>query len=314
MSDNPIKIEIKTPGEAIDKKTAELIEKAFGPAIEESGSIMGDLVGFVGDTVRSWRYLNRIRITKEVQRKLEAEGISPDQIRALPMREIPPVIEAISDVEEKELSELWSGLITSALTPGCEHTADRSFTSMLTQLTEADAIVFSSMIISSQLTSNINKLNLETAPKFEELKKLDKSEITEFTNNYRIKLLNRIEPSVAWLNDHMGTLEKKDYISAAENLERLGLIDYKEVRHSLSELPSPYNGRRNQDLARTVNQIVSSLSVKQQVANELKKSPIISERGKLPNFNIEPTNWGIRFASACKISAPTHILKTLENL
>lgn len=110
----PVSVSINIPGKHLDKTASELLMLALGPSLTEIGAFPGDSFGIVRDPVSAFREKNQKRISSRSLAKMEASGVDPENARQLPMREAIAIVQGISDVDQPELSELWSGLIASA--------------------------------------------------------------------------------------------------------------------------------------------------------------------------------------------------------
>lgn len=75
----------------------------------ESFKAAGDLAA---DQVRFWQWKNRLRIATLAKKRMESEGIA---VRVVPPGFLLPLLEAVGNVEEPELQELWSRLLASAV-------------------------------------------------------------------------------------------------------------------------------------------------------------------------------------------------------
>lgn len=99
-----------------------------------------ELSGFLADKVNFWRYKNRINTILKAKKFLEDKGIDP--IKALPDTVI-PLIEASGDTEDETLSDMFSGLLASSLTPDTYETVHPSYAKVLSQLAPLDARILS---------------------------------------------------------------------------------------------------------------------------------------------------------------------------
>ncbi len=102
MSDPGVEIAGKAIEEAAEL-AREFLGKVANPALEESGSLMGD-------TVKFWRFKNQVNILLKAKAFLEAKGIEP---KAILPRTLAPLLEASSLETEPTLQDMWANLLAS---------------------------------------------------------------------------------------------------------------------------------------------------------------------------------------------------------
>jgi len=94
------------------------------------------------DNVSSWRFKNQVRMVEKAREYLESKGIDGIQIanKILP-DSVVPLIEARGDTSDPTLSDLFAGLLASAVDPDTAETTHPSFARILSQLAPLDATI-----------------------------------------------------------------------------------------------------------------------------------------------------------------------------
>jgi len=120
---------------ALKKPAGEFLTKVFGPAADELGLM-------VRDRVAAHRHANLIKIVGKAKRHLDKAGVSP---KVLPLSIIHPMLHAASLEDNEELQDRWAALLANAADPRQLVQVLPSFSSILQQLTPADAKLFSTI-------------------------------------------------------------------------------------------------------------------------------------------------------------------------
>lgn len=308
MSDSPLKVEVAVPGEALDEAAAELMAKAFGAPATELGSLTGDLVGILGDQVRAWRHLNRVRIAKAVRARLESQNIAPEDIRALPMREVSGTLQSISEVDQPTIASLWAGLIAAAVNPESDVSIDRSLKSTIDMISERDAIIFSAMTNAKIIENGIKQYLKENFPTAQEYAAMGSEKAAKVSNDNNTKAQNRFRPIFSWINEQIEIAEGYGAISeGVSNLHRLGLIEYGPVEYIDEDLIARrVRGRMDSraDPIGLIKQVVNEIDLPSQRRKHWERYAIQKGKDRLPIFNIRATKFGRKLAEACMIYPP----------
>ncbi|WCR09584.1 DUF4393 domain-containing protein [Paracoccus stylophorae] len=311
MTENPIKVNVNIPGGAIDKATADLMLKAFGGSAEEAGGLVGDVIGVLRDQVSAFRFNNRRRIANRTRARLIEQGISTEDALPLPNREIGPVLEGISDVDQPALSDLWSGLIASALNPNTNLTADRSFTGTINLLSEVDALVFTLLINSKKMLSLVEEYAPKTSPSIQSFDDRWHEKTATVSNEGRKKLFDRIQPACLYFNNALDQISPEQLSASLDNLIRLGVVTYGPDKATASRLAAFSTSISRERPEHIIGRILEELQKPGKLRDRWKEYPIERATGRLPKFNIHATDWGERLAAACMIELPKEIQDTI---
>lgn len=104
-----------------------LLKEFLGPSAQELGEMFGD-------TMRSYRTRNAIRVAEKTRQMLDEAGLPTN---AVPGRLLLPILENSSAEDDDELQKRWAGLLASASEQG--DALSPSFSETLKQLTPAEA-------------------------------------------------------------------------------------------------------------------------------------------------------------------------------
>ena len=107
-----------------------LLEKLCGPAVEEIGLLLQD-------RVRVYRLKNQLRMLGKVQAMLK-DG---DEIHAVPLRTLLPLLEGASLEDNDELSNKWAGLLASAASSGDMSLTHPGFPRILSEMSPQEALI-----------------------------------------------------------------------------------------------------------------------------------------------------------------------------
>jgi hypothetical protein len=119
-------------------------EKALESAASEAKSFLHavlveparELGGLLKDQVSAKRYSNLVKIAVSSKRKLEAAGLSPQEV---PLKIIHPLLEQASLEEEPSLQDRWANLLANAAAGRTDSGVRQSFAKALAELTATDA-------------------------------------------------------------------------------------------------------------------------------------------------------------------------------
>lgn len=100
----------KAIGKGIDAGSGlgKFFEKVFGPALEQLGGIAGDRVAF-------WRLLQARKLASRYDAVVKDRQIPEAELKALPLSQSVPLLEAASMEDSDEVQELWANLLASAM-------------------------------------------------------------------------------------------------------------------------------------------------------------------------------------------------------
>lgn len=123
---------------------AKAMEEAAKAAKQYLDIIVCDPLAEIGllikDNISYWRFKNQLRIVEKTQALLAKKGIKPQQIANSVLPEsIVPLLEAGGDTSDPMLSDMFAGLLTSAISPESAATTHPSFARILNQLSPMDA-------------------------------------------------------------------------------------------------------------------------------------------------------------------------------
>lgn len=320
MSKELVKIEVPVPGGEIDKAAAEVLTRALGAPAEEAGGAFGDLVGMVRDRISAWRHVNRLRIAKHTVQKIKEEGLEPGDLSALPLREVPAVLEAISDIDQDELSELWAGLLADAMSPKNDRSADKHLVAVLKSMTEEDALLFSAFVMTSELKKAMSRRGQQASRKIFQHKDDGEEELKRLADEMTKESGELIRAPLDYIHSKLVPLMPGDrYRISVENLIELGLVEYgdstslKSRKIQIPSVPMRHNG----DLGSLVKSLVEAMELPEKNIERWKKFPVEAPRGLIPAFALVLTPKGKRLVEACQIKLPSEllapILATLED-
>ena len=125
----------KIAGKAIDASSAlgKWLDRIFGNLVENG-------VGLASDRLRYYRLDQLNRIHEKFETKWKARGLG--QAEPLSTGVAIKVIDEASLAEDDSLQELWANLLVNGMNPEFEGSIERSYVSILAELTPCDAVVF----------------------------------------------------------------------------------------------------------------------------------------------------------------------------
>ncbi|MCW8843342.1 MAG: DUF4393 domain-containing protein [Rhodobacteraceae bacterium] len=128
-------------GKETDAALAEIVRGALGKPTSAVGDLVESGVGILHDHVRIFRMANTADGVLKVKRKLEAKGINAHDAQRISEGNFYELLDGMSRTDDAGLQDMWSQLIAEAMDPKTSTKADRSFTSVLNQMTPMDAKV-----------------------------------------------------------------------------------------------------------------------------------------------------------------------------
>jgi hypothetical protein len=131
--DNDQKELLKVGAETAMKPFADLISKLFGGLAEQVG-------GMMTDAAAARRYVRRIKLFGNVQKKIEESGFDP---KAIPDKIWTPLLQAALLEDDETLQDMWANLLANAADPGQSAAVLPSFPLILRELTPRDAVLLS---------------------------------------------------------------------------------------------------------------------------------------------------------------------------
>jgi len=125
----------KTVGKAIDTSSrfGQWLDRIFGDLVENG-------VGLASDRLKYYRLDQLNKIHEKFEAKWKARCL--DQTRPLPTGVAIKVLEEATVEENDDLQELWANLLVNAMNPEFEGTLERSYVSILAELSVMDTLLF----------------------------------------------------------------------------------------------------------------------------------------------------------------------------
>lgn len=288
-------------------------ERLFGPAANEAGGIGGNLIGgLIGDRISAWRQENRIRIAFKAKKRLHDDGIHLDDTKPLPIRDWPQIVEAMNNVDQEALSDMWAGLIARAMRPDRSGLDTSRFSRTISSLTEDDALLFSVLVMSEQLIQFVTSRRSRAMSTVLHLMKVSKQAADEFGESENRWFETHVTPIANSLNDTLAMIDGEEKLElAVDSLIRLGLAEFLEQpkqRHIPAvNLDAADLLRRGIDPSRELQSALTTIASAAQAVQLVQrpKNTVFSDRGGIPNFLIRATGWGNRVADTCGIGLTT---------
>ena len=261
MVDDPKKLAVKVPGEAIDKATGDFIERVAGRAgdgLLDTGANV--FQGVFGDRLREWRVRRLVKGASRTLEILKNENVDPSKIDALPESKIYSIFEGMSLEEESPVSEMWSNLLASAVKEDrCEV---KQFSSTLKALEPCDARVLQFLASCERAhfraNETLQRKNRETDDEIQKRKGTFEdsvlSQVERLEHSIDAKR-SKIDREVA-----LGALDRAEGDIQIRNFQRteFGKIEYE--RNKLQNSLSDYRRKQN-DTNRTTVEADASVEV-----------------------------------------------------
>ena len=117
--------------DALMKPASDVLLKLLGPAAQETGQMLGDIV-------RVYRLGRSVKLLNKVKRLAEEAGFEP---RAVPVRLLLPILEVASLEQDEDLHTMWANLLANAANPSTDPdlTGWPAFLEVLKQLSPYEA-------------------------------------------------------------------------------------------------------------------------------------------------------------------------------
>jgi len=288
------------------KVAEQLCERLFGPAAQETGGIGGNLIGgLIGDRISAWRQENRIRIAYKVRKRLHDEGIHLDDTKPLPVRDWPQIVEAMNNVDQEALSDIWAGLIARAMSPDRSGMDTSRFSRTVSSLTEDDALLFSVLVMTEQLDQLVAPRRNRIISTVSNLMKVSKEAADEFGESEKRWIDAHVTPITNSLNDTLAKIDGAELLElAVDSLIRLGLVELPE-QPARRHIPAVnFDGSdlfaRGIDPSRQLQSALATIASAAQPVQRPRRT-VVRNPGGLPHFLVRTTGWGNRFADTCGI-------------
>lgn len=108
------------------------------PAMETS-SLLGDVIGAVGDRVKVYRAERRVMILHDAHERLAARGLTLDQTKPMLEGQVYDLIDGMGSAHTPELADMWAGLMANAMDPNSPIAADQNYARIIQSLSTNDA-------------------------------------------------------------------------------------------------------------------------------------------------------------------------------
>lgn len=291
-------------GKEINAALGDVIRGLLKKPADEAGNLLAAGIGILGDRVKRKRELNAQLGMDEVRKKLDADGIDIKDITPPKEEELHLLLNGMSLSDDENVRDMWAGLFAKALEPNSDVTAERPFISVLESLSPMDAKVIDLLAFIQRTENELKAQAKQFTPKdFANITAEEKEEIDKLKHKNSILQKTAIT-SIKEKADEYGLVEI-EISSWADNLMRQGLIErtpIKHLGHSSSFAPSI---RNDEDMLRAFANLHKQLKEMEQVTVRKASPPerLFSQHmfGPQLNFEVQLTEFGKRFSSACGI-------------
>lgn len=125
---------LEAAGKGIDlaRDAGQFLDKIFGEPAREVG-------GLLSDQIRFWRAMRMLNLKQKFEDELGRRGLTYEDIRALPLGQSVPLIEAASMEDSDAVQDLWAGLLASASDPHSGITMKKVYTALLKEIGPCEA-------------------------------------------------------------------------------------------------------------------------------------------------------------------------------
>ncbi len=113
-----------------------------------------DLGGVLSDQVKSWRFMNQIKLLEKTKKICEENNIP---LKAVKLKFLVPLLENSSLEEDKNMQTRWAALLASAIKQTDE--INPSFIDILKQLTSKEATVLDKLYVESSQKASLRERN-----------------------------------------------------------------------------------------------------------------------------------------------------------
>ena len=265
---------------------------------EISGTVSEVWRGFIGDRIQEWRVRNLIEGCAETAKILKKKGVDLSNTRALPNGEIYALFDGMSKADQPGLSELWAGLLASAMDPAASVEANTSYTNVLNLMAPNDAVLMQFIAEYEK-----NEIQLEVA---REKSRIDKNKI-EFS---KLKQESMNEICESWIALRLTEDASK---AATGNLRRLGLVEKRSEWRSVFR-PTAANlgdGYTLKGVVDSISEVISRLQSEisegrsenfEQLAPKVRKFGLFGDENQYSlEMNLQFTSFGKKLAIACDL-------------
>lgn len=180
----------------------------------------------IKDKISYWRFENQVNTILKAREFLEKKGVQPEAIKTNLLPEtIIPLIDAAGESSDDTLSDMFAGLLASAINPDTQDTVHPAYSKVLSQLSSVDATILielyntisSATIDSSNPPKNYNprkplhrQLGLQADSADDSSEQIDPKVQLSFQNIKRLGICD----------------EGSDFLSRANQLSRLCFTDF----------------------------------------------------------------------------------------
>ncbi|WP_148207524.1 DUF4393 domain-containing protein [Paramagnetospirillum magneticum] len=130
----PSTANLQSPPRGLSAAAAELIIKAFAPASENIGGLLGDLTAH-------FKARNLDKLARYWRGELEKREVSPEALAALPFATAHRVFDDASKEDDDDVLKLWASLLVGAMTRGADIQAHKMLCGILKDLEGPDAVL-----------------------------------------------------------------------------------------------------------------------------------------------------------------------------
>lgn len=144
--DGNMKLEKEIVNQSL-KAAKGFLSKLISPALEESGGIIQDTIGY-------WRLKNIINISLKAKKFLEDKGIEPSKVMP---KTLVSILENGSLEEDDNMQNRWAALLANAADPNKRYSLESSFTEILKEISPLEVEILDKMFYEANQNTNSNK-------------------------------------------------------------------------------------------------------------------------------------------------------------
>lgn len=288
-------------GKEIDAALGDVIRGLLKRPSEALGDIVADGIGILGDRVKRKRELNAKLGMEEVRKRLDADGVDLKDITPPKEEELHLLMNGMSLAGDESVRDLWAGLFAKVLEPNSKITAERPFISVLESLSPVDAKVIDLLTFIERTDSELRNKVKRFVPKDFKNITPEEDEQARKIQKENTELQEQAISSILKKAEEYG-LSKSITQDWAENLMRQGIIERTPV-HQIAKSTFAPTIRDERDLGPIIGELSNALREMQEIA---KRQALLPDRlfsrgpfGPQLNLEVQLTNFGRRFASAC---------------
>lgn len=292
----------------VEAAAARVAERAMNATFDGVAGLVGDVFGgLFGDSIKQWRTRRLVTALARTKDHLEAQGISLERAKHLPMGELYGIFEGASKTEDLDLTSMWAALLSNAMNPEKDSIVDPTFVRILDSLSGLDARILNYNL---EFQGASESHRAKTDPALQALLRMQDRESAEFAaarKEYEV-LEDEFRRRAEALRDEIGKQYSEQNISySISNLLRLGLFhvpDMIDRNRALIEIKEDRFGERlildEQRLRSELMKIREKFEI---AAEKNKELHTISENarlfGNIPVPKYALTGLGRRFLEAC---------------